>query len=161
MPQLDIAQWPPQLFWLAITFAALYYIVTNHIIPGVGGAIAARRERIEGDIAAAQQLKGETDAALAAYDAAIAEARGRAGVIARDNRNALTGETDRHKQALDAELGGRIAAAEQAVAGAKDRALADVSTAAADLAADIVTQLTGARAGSAELAAAVARARMV
>ena len=29
MPQLDVAAWPPQLFWLAMTFFVLYFIISR------------------------------------------------------------------------------------------------------------------------------------
>ena len=159
MPQLNVAEWPPQLFWLAVTFIVLYFIVSNYIIPGVGGAIAARKTQIDSDLAAAQRLKGETDKAIAAYDAAIAEARGKAHAIAQETRDALSAETDKHHQALDAELAAKITSAEKAIAVARATALESVQSVAAEIAADIVSQLTGSKIDKAEAAAAVAKVR--
>ena len=42
MPQLDISTWPPQLFWLAVTFFALYFVISRVAIPRTGGVIALR-----------------------------------------------------------------------------------------------------------------------
>ena len=54
MPQLDISTWPPQLFWLAVTFIALYFVISRVAIPRTGGVIALRKSTIDGDLASAQ-----------------------------------------------------------------------------------------------------------
>ena len=36
MPQLDVNAWPPQLFWLAVTFLVLYFIISKIVIPRTG-----------------------------------------------------------------------------------------------------------------------------
>ena len=61
-----------QLVWLAITFVVLYALVAKLALPRVGGIFAARRERVESDLAQARGLREEADAALAAYEKAIA-----------------------------------------------------------------------------------------
>ena len=158
MPQLDTSTWPPQLFWLAVTFAALYYIVSTVVIPRTGGVIALRKSTIEGDLAAAQKLKGETDAAIAAYEEALASARGRAQGIAMENRNKLNGEIDAERAKLDAVLGAKTAEAEKQIGAAKTKALAEIRDVAADIAGSIVHTLTGTDASKSDVDAAVARA---
>ena len=77
MPQLDISTWPPQLFWLAVTFLALYFVISRVVIPRTGGVIALRKSTIDGDLASAQKLKVETEKAVQSYEAALADARPR------------------------------------------------------------------------------------
>ncbi len=158
MPQLDVTTWPSQLFWLAVTFLALYFIISRMVIPRTGGAIEKRKSTIDGDLAAAQKLKGETDAAIASYEAALADARAKAQAIATDNRNKLTAEIDAERAKLDAALGAKIADAEKTITAAKNKALTDVKGVAADLAISIVSELIGARVTKAAAAAAVAKA---
>jgi F-type H+-transporting ATPase subunit b len=158
MPQLDTSAWPPQLFWLAVTFIALYFIISRLVIPGVGGAIAARKERISGDLAAAQKFKAETDDAIKAYEAALAAAKARAQTIMHEAQAKLESEVEAHNRKLDADLSAKIAEAEKSIASAKRKALGEVKTVAADIAGQIVSQLTGARVTKANLAAAVAKA---
>jgi F-type H+-transporting ATPase subunit b len=57
MPQLDLATFPPQLIWLAITFVALYLVMRAVGLPRVGAVIAARRARIDGDLEKAAQMR--------------------------------------------------------------------------------------------------------
>jgi len=158
MPQLDFQAWPPQLIWLAITFFALYIVISRYAIPRVGGTIHERRGVIEGDLGEAQRLKIETEAAVANYEKELAEARGRAHAIGLEARDKLTAETDRDRAKVDAELNAKIAAAEKEVGATRDRALASAEELAADIAADIVNELTGAGVSKAEAASAVSRA---
>jgi F-type H+-transporting ATPase subunit b len=159
MPQLDMSTWPPQLIWLAITFFALYFVMSRVAIPGVGGVIQQRKSTIEGDLAAAQRLKAETESAITAYEESLAAARSKAQGIATENRNTLNAEIDGERAKLDAALGSKIAAAEKKIAASKDSALADVAAVAADMASQIVAQLTGAKITKAAASAAVARPR--
>jgi len=62
MPQLEVSTFVPQLFWLAITFVVLYLLMKGIGLPRVGGAIEARRRRIDDDLARAAQLKSEAEA---------------------------------------------------------------------------------------------------
>ncbi len=144
MPQLDTTTWPPQLFWLAITFFALYLIISRVAIPRTGGVIQRRRASIEGDLARAQHLKAETDAAVQAYEAALASARAKAQAIATENRNALSAEIEAERAKLDQALGAKVSDAEKQIAAAKNKALADVRDMAAEIATSIVAALIGA-----------------
>ena len=158
MPQLDIHAWPPQLIWLAITFIALYIVMSRYAIPRIGGTINERRGVIEGDLGAAQRLRSETEQAVATYEKGLAEARGRAHAIAQETRDKLTGEADKERAKVDAELNARIASAEKQVAETRDRALATAEEMAADIAVEIVNELTGANVSKSDAASALARA---
>jgi F-type H+-transporting ATPase subunit b len=158
MPQLDTSAWPPQLFWLAVCFLALYFIIQRFVVPGVGGTIAKRAQRITGDLAAAQDFKAETDAAVKAHEAALAQARDKAHAITREAQGLLDAEMQARSHKLDEELGGKIAAAEKAIAAAKRKAMGEVKTVAAEVAVQIVGELTGSRVTKADAAAAVAKA---
>lgn len=158
MPQLDTTTWPPQLIWLAITFFALYLIISRIAIPRTGGVILRRRASIEGDLALAQQLKAETDAAVQAYEAALADARAKAQAIATENRNALSAEIDTDRAELDQILGSKVAVAEKQIALARNKALADVKDVAAEIATSIVAALIGAKVTKAAASEAVVKA---
>ncbi|MGH6855167.1 MAG: F0F1 ATP synthase subunit B' [Aestuariivirga sp.] len=158
MPQLDTSAWPTQLIWLAITFFALYLVISRLAIPRIGGVIEKRKSTIASDIAQAHALKAETDAAIQSYEAALGEARGKAQAIARDNRNKLNAEIDAERGKLDQALGAKVAGAEKQIAAARDKALADIKSVAADIAANIVNTLIGARVSKTAAAEAVAKA---
>ena len=159
MPQLDVNAWPPQLFWLAVTFLVLYFIISKVVIPRTGGVIAGRQSQIDNDLASAQRFKADTDKAVAEYEKALAAARDKAHVIAQETRNKLSGEVDAARAKLEGELAGKIAAAEKSIQATRNQALAGVSELAADIAADIVSQLTGTSVTKVDAAKAVANAQ--
>src|SRR5262245_49297160 len=123
MPQLDVNGWPPQLFWLLITFVTLYIVISRYVIPRTGGVMEARKSQGASDLGPGQQLKADTDTAIAAYEASLAEARQKAHAIGQEIREKLGGETDKERSRLDAELAQKIANAEKLIGDAKSKAL--------------------------------------
>ena len=75
-----------QLVWLAIAFVLLYVLMARLALPRVGAIIESRQKRIADDLAEAARLKSESDAAVAAYEKALADARTRAQAIANETR---------------------------------------------------------------------------
>src|SRR5262245_61779022 len=94
LPQLNPEYFPPQLIWLAISFALLYFLLSKVALPRVGGVIEAREQRILRDLKEAERLKAETEKALAEYEASLASARSSAGGIAKGIRDKLAAEAD-------------------------------------------------------------------
>src|SRR5215211_7590775 len=73
-----------QLLWFALVFVALYLLMSRLALPRVGSILEHRRQRVEGDLADAQRLKNDSDAAIEAYQKALAEARNRAQALANE-----------------------------------------------------------------------------
>ena len=67
MPQLDVSTFTPQLVWLAISFIALYLLMSRLALPRVDAIIEARRKRMDDDLARAAAIKAEAEAVIAAY----------------------------------------------------------------------------------------------
>ena len=155
MPQLDFSTWPPQLIWLAITFAVLYVIVSKFALPKIGGTIEQRQNRIATDLDEAQRLKDDTEKAIAAYEAALAEAKAKAHVIAQETRDVLKAEVEAERAKLDAKLSKRLQQAEERINNTKEDALKNVEKIASDTAAEIVSQLIGQKPTAAALKKAV------
>ena len=158
MPQLDTSTWPPQLFWLAISFAILYFVVSRIAIPRTGGVIAKRKTTISDDLAAAVAHKADSEAALKAYETSLTEARGRAGAVSLEARNKMSAEADAARHKRDAELAEKAVASDKSVQAAKAKALSGLSSVAEDIAATIVAELTGAKVTKSAIADAVAKA---
>src|SRR2546430_6079597 len=70
-----------QLMWFAVFFVLLYLLVSRIAAPRIGGILQARRTAIENDLAEAERLREQSEAALAAYEKALAEARARAQAL--------------------------------------------------------------------------------
>lgn len=159
MPQFDFANvFVPQLVWLAIFFAILYFGIIRLTLPKVGNVMQAREDKVTGDIAAAEAAKAASDKLADDYaaglDAAHKAARGRiaeAQAKAAANVEAALAKTD-------AALAEKAAAADASLATARAKALGEIETVASDAAADIVERLTGKRPASGALTKAVAAA---
>lgn len=144
-----------QLLWLAITFGLLYWFLSKVALPRIGGILEERDNKIGADLAAAGKLSEESNAALAAYEQALAEARQRAQGIAGEARSRSKAETDAERTRLEAEVNARMVEAETRIASVKERALGEVDAIARDAAEALVETLIGPRASPAEIAAAV------
>jgi F-type H+-transporting ATPase subunit b len=144
-----------QLVWLVIAFVLLYAVVAKFALPRVGGIFAARRERVESDIAQARRLREEADAALAAYEKALADAHSRGRGIASETYTALAAQGETRRKGLEADLNAKLAEAEKAIAATKQSAMANVRSIAAEAAAAIVERLIGTAPAEPAVAAAV------
>ncbi len=142
-PPFDKQTFPSQLLWLTLAFATLYLLMSRMALPRIESILAQRRQRIDGDISEAQRLKGESDQAVAAYEAGLADARGRAQAFINEARQAQVAEAEAHRKKLDATLNARVGEAEQGITHAKSAAMTNVRGIATEAAAAIVERLTG------------------
>lgn len=157
-PPFDSSTYASQLFWFVITFAALYLLVARWVLPHIGGILQERRAKIDGDLAQAAELKHQSDAAIAGYEKALAEARASATGIAAQARDKAKAEADTRQAAVEADLNAKLAAAEARIGDIKKKALADVGAIAADATEAVVQALIGQKPEATEVAAAVAGA---
>jgi F-type H+-transporting ATPase subunit b len=132
-----------QLVSLLVAFVALYLIVSRIALPRVGGLLDERQDAIEGDLAAAQKLKDESDAALKAYESELAAARARAQAISTETREKLNAAAEAERKTLEERLAVKLAEAEKTIAATREAAMSNVRGIAAEAAAAIVQRLTG------------------
>jgi F-type H+-transporting ATPase subunit b len=132
-----------QLVSLLIAFVALYLIVSRIALPRVGKTIDDRQAAIEGDLAAAQKLKDESDAALKAYESELAAARSRAQAIGSETREKLNAAAEAERKTLEDALSVKLAQAEKTIAATRETAMSNVRGIAAEAASAIVQRLTG------------------
>ncbi|MDE2229006.1 MAG: F0F1 ATP synthase subunit B' [Alphaproteobacteria bacterium] len=155
MPQLDLATFPTQLVWLAVTFIALYLVMALVGLPRVGGIIAKRRDRITGDLDKAQRMKAEAEAVIAAYERALAEARTKAQQALRETAERLAAEATEQQRKLAESLNAEIAKAERRIAEAKASALKGMHDLATEVAQVAAAKLAGGAVEAARVKAAV------
>lgn len=155
LPQLNPSDFTPQLIWLAITFGLLYVIMSRIALPRIGEVIEERRDRIQRDLDAAARLKNETDKALAAYEQALADARGNAHAIAKDTRERLASEVDQERARVEAQINAKLAEAETRITATKDKALKSVGDIATETAQAVIARLLGQNVSADEIKAAV------
>ena len=144
-----------QIFWLVICFVALYLMIARIAVPRIGGILEQRTKRIEDDFAAAQRDREESEAALVAYEKALADARSRAQAIGTDIRDKVHAQSEENRKALEARLNAQLVEAEKSIAATKSAAMTNVRGIAVDAARAIVERQTGAAPGAPAVAAAV------
>jgi len=155
MPQLDYHTFVPQLVWLAITFIVLYLLMSFVALPKVKGAIEGRRRHIDSDLGRATELKTEAEAALAAYQKALADARAAAQETLRQTGARLAAEAAERQREVSATLAAQIAAAEARIAAGKEAALAEIRGVATEVGSAVVEKLTGVAPSAATMTSAV------
>jgi F-type H+-transporting ATPase subunit b len=155
-PPLQIETFASQVFWLTLTFVTLYLLMSRIALPRVGNILDTRQRHIERDLADAKRLKDESDAAIAAYEQALADARARAQALASEAREKFAANAATARKELDAKLNTRIAEAEKVIADRRAAALANVQEIAVTAAAAIVERLLGTAPAPGDVSKAVA-----
>ncbi|TAK99181.1 MAG: F0F1 ATP synthase subunit B' [Rhodospirillaceae bacterium] len=158
MPQFDPTTFPSQIFWLAVSFIALYWVVARLAIPRVGEVIEQRARLVQEDIDRATTLKAETDHAIAAYEQAMADARAQAQDHIRGIALEIRAVADKKTAEVTATVNAQITDAEVRIAKAKTDALAGMRTMAAETARDVVGKLAALAPDAGTVDAAVAAA---
>lgn len=142
-PPFDPATFPSQLLWLAITFGALYLLMSKIALPRIGSILDNRKSIIDADLAAADAARQKTDAAIAAYESALASARSKAQGIANETREKIQADLAAKRSAVEADLTAKVAEAESRIAATKREALTHVDEIAAETAQAVVGQIIG------------------
>ena len=154
-PPFKTETFPSQIFWLVITFSFLFVVLWRVAGPRIQGVLATRRGQIDGDIATAQRHRADAEGASAAYQSALAAARGRAQKTADEARKLATDEVEKARTAAEIEAKEATVQAEARIAAMRQEAAKHVTIAAQDAAAAIVARLIGATVSPEEAAAAV------
>jgi F-type H+-transporting ATPase subunit b len=158
MPQLDVSTFVPQLVWLAITFVALYLLMSKLGLPRVNAVIEARRKRLDDDLTRATEIKAEAEAVLAAYQKTLADARAQAQAVIKERTDQFAAEAAERQRRLAESLAEQTRAAEREIRAAKQRALAEIRDVAVDVARSVTEKLIGSAADEEKLIPAVDRA---
>jgi F-type H+-transporting ATPase subunit b len=155
-PPFQTENFPSQLVWLTLSFVLLYVLMAKVALPRIGSIFEERSKRIADDIGAAQRFKEQSDAAHAAYEKALADARARAQAIANATREREAAAAEETNKRLEAELHERLATAEKSIAATRNAAMGNVGAIAADTATAIVERLIGKAPAAHDVAAAMA-----
>lgn len=157
-PPFDPSTFPSQILWVAITFGLFYLFLKKVIMPRLAGILDVRENRIAQDVDQANKMKGEADAAVAAYEQELAQARTNANKIGQESRDNAKVEAEAARKSIEASLEAKLAEAEQRVARIKDAAMQDVGSIAEETASAIVSALGG-KSAKADVASAVKSVR--
>ena len=75
MPQFNAETFPSQLFWLVVTFSALYLVVSFVLLPRVRENLRLRNNKISNNIERAESIREDIEKMKKEYDTKITEAK--------------------------------------------------------------------------------------
>lgn len=156
MPQLDFSTYSSQLFWLAITFGALYLVLALRLLPRVTDVLTQRADRIRDFLDDADRLKREAEEVQAAYEKSLAEARAAASRELEQARATIQADIEAKTKALDAKLNEQARTAEARIKAAKAEAMAGLEEVAAATCSAMVAKLAGRSPSESQVKSAVA-----
>ena len=156
MPQLDPTGFPTQLFWLAVIFVVLLIMMARVGLPRVRAVIDTRAAKIDGDLGAAADARGRSEALLAEYERSLAAARAEAQSTVRAMAETMAKEQAHREHELMQQLAVEARSAETRIAAAKRDALANVRQIAVEAAQAAAMRLVGDAPPAAEIEQAVA-----
>ena len=159
MPQLEqLYTFPSQIFWLVVSFVALFFFLRQVALPKVTEVLDARRRKIEGDLEKAAALKTDAEKVLAQYQAAVAKGREEAQAFLRKVGDEAQARATAAQDVLGQKLVQQIKGAEERIEAARKAALANIERVSAELAQAATERLIGVKVDAAAAAGAVGAA---
>jgi len=155
MPQFDPSTFSTQIFWLVLTFLALYLILWKVVLPRISGVLEQRQEKIEDDLNRAEKLKSEAEEVLADYRRSLDDARATAQADLKAAADEMAAAAAERQASFNAELAAKTNEAEARIAKAQEEALGNLKSVAVEAASAATARLIGVELAESEVQAAV------
>jgi F-type H+-transporting ATPase subunit b len=146
-----------QLFWLAIVFGLIFFVVGLGMMPKIQATVDARNERIAADLAEAQKARENADALEQGYRDRMDQARAEAARVAAEAKAQSARATEARVNEADAAIGTRVEAAQARIAEVRASAMAEIEAVAATATQEIVQRVAGLQIDETAARSAVAR----
>ena len=144
-----------QLFWLAVVFGIIYFVIGRGLVPKIRSTVSAREARIAADLQHAQAAREEADRTEAEWRARMDAARVEAARIAQSAKQSSAADTEGKVKAAADKINLKVEAAERQIREAMVSARAEIEAVAAEATQDMVARLTGITVDNKDAAAAV------
>jgi F-type H+-transporting ATPase subunit b len=158
MPQLDPATFASQVFWLVVSFVVLTLILWRVALPRISSTLENRQQRIDNDIARAEEIAAEAEGVLSAYEEELTKTRSSAQEELHKAAEEAIAETETRNNALTEKLATNSDAAHHRIDGARKDAIANVSGMVEDIARQAVERLVETTPDSSAVTSAVSLA---
>ena len=119
LPQLDLATYSSQVFWLIISFVVLYFLVAKLAMPRIAEVLEERQERIEDDLDKAETLKKEAYQVRIEYEKALSAAREKAQDATRHAQEEIAKQSAEAESAAQVKVTVMLEEAEKRIAASK------------------------------------------
>jgi F-type H+-transporting ATPase subunit b len=143
MPQLDPTWFGNQLFWLAISFALLFVLVSRFVVPSVSGVLASRANAIDGAIREAERAKLEAESTRGSANSENQSARARAAELMAQAQAENSRDAAEALAKLDHDLAKRASHAAAVLEDAVAKAASNIDLSAQSLATTMTETLLG------------------
>ena len=140
-PAFETQYWPSQIFWLIVTFAILYLVLSRMILPKISSTLERRGSTIASDLDEAASLNDKAREAEQALSVKLAEARARAHETAASARAEIEAEVAAETRKVDEQLAEQLAEAETKIAAMRTEAMTNVESIAAEAAEAMMARL--------------------
>jgi F-type H+-transporting ATPase subunit b len=133
------------MLWTVFTFVLLFFILKRYAWPQVLGAVEAREQALEAQLAEAERNRAESAQLLEEHKKLLAEARASAHQLLVDARAAAEKERAYALEKTRQEQDELLERARREIAGERDRAVAELRREAVDLSLAAASKLIGER----------------
>ena len=154
-PPFDPQYFAGQIFWLLISFAILYFMLSRVFLPRIGQTLEDRSNRIADDLDTAAHMQAEAEAASKAYDRSLSDARAKAHNVAETTRASVDAELDIEMAEADAVASKQADVAEDRIRKIRSAAMANIDSIATDVAQAAIEAVSGKKMTAAAVAKAV------
>ena len=142
LPQLDLTTWPTQLFWLVVTFAIMYLLMSVMVTPRIRSVLEDRQQRITNDLEKARDADTKVTEMRLSYEASLEAARTEAAAKARDALSEAKATADAAEAEMATKLNRKQKTAETKLMKIRDDAMTSIDEVAAEITAQTVSHLT-------------------
>ena len=156
LPQFDASKFASQLFWLTVSFVVFFLIMRNNALPKIEEALETRSRKIDDDLDKASAHREEAEAAMAAYEKALADAAEKAKAIHREVAQKFAESAAARRTALAGRMAEDTKAAEARIAAAMEPALASLRDVTVEVVQEVAAKLAGLAVSGVDAKAAVA-----
>jgi len=155
VPQMEFADYFPQIAWSIFAFSTLYFLMAKLALPRITNILESRQRRLDQDLELAEKLRDEATAALAGYESLMAAAHAKTEIILLEARETLQRETVQRLDALKAQLESKVTESERRIQNIMAQAVDEVVVAASVSARSGVKKLIGLEVSEEQARAAV------
>lgn len=140
-PPLDTWHYPSQLFWLAISFGLLYFVLSRNILPKISANIEQRNDKIANSLDEAARLNEKSKEAEQALELSLAKAKAQARKTVEAAQADVAAEIAEETRRVDAQIDKQLEAAEARISELREKAMANVESVADTAASAVLTKL--------------------
>ena len=141
MPQFNAKSFSSQLFWLVISFTALYTFTTYIILPRIRENIRLRKNKIANDLERAETIKAEIEKMINQSNSKIEEAKSHVQKVIKETSFKSEKEYNNQIETIKKQIAKKQLEAEKKIADYKKNIERDLSKSAISLSAVILSKL--------------------